>query len=101
MPAWAVTGAQPVAQTFVPAMLQGLTVHPENPLAFDFIVHSGDKNLQGANFRKESETLIKYFLAALTVPEDQMWVNLNPAEPDRIIPKGFAGARFDAEKIGK
>ena len=37
----------------------------------------------------ESSKLIKYFLAALTTPENEMWVNLSPYEKDRIIPDAF------------
>ena len=54
---------------------------------FDFIIHSGDDQLQGEEFRKESIKLIRYFMAALTVPEDEMWVNLSPYENERIIPE--------------
>lgn len=40
-----------------------------------------------AAFKKESETLIKYFLTSLTIPENELWVNLSPFEKDRIIPQ--------------
>ncbi|MCC6759204.1 MAG: hypothetical protein IT395_06235, partial [Candidatus Omnitrophica bacterium] len=30
--------------------------------------------------------LVKYFLAALTIPDKESWVNLSPSEKDRIIP---------------
>ncbi|MBF0122582.1 MAG: hypothetical protein HQL21_04120, partial [Candidatus Omnitrophica bacterium] len=33
--------------------------------------------------------LIKYFLASITVPEKDLWVNLSPYEKDRIIPDAF------------
>jgi hypothetical protein len=33
--------------------------------------------------------LIKYFLASLTIPEKDLWVNLSPYEKDRIIPQSF------------
>src|SRR3989338_949918 len=76
---------------FVPVLLKGMTVHPDNPLQFDFIIDSGNTGLDvGAqNFeplRKESEKLVKYFLASMTIPKDDLWVNLSPYEKDRIIP---------------
>lgn len=74
---------------FTPTFIKGITVHPENPLRFDFIVNTGDTQLEGEALKKESEKLVKYFLAALTVPEDELWVNLSPYEKDRIIPQGF------------
>ena len=76
---------------FTPTLIKGLTIHPENPLEFDFIVEKEDNPPQGEEFNKESMKLVKYFLASLTVPEDQMWVNLSPYENDRII-SGNLGA---------
>ena len=35
----------------------------------------------------EATRLAKYFLAALTVPQEDLWVNLSPYERDRIIPE--------------
>ena len=39
--------------------------------------------------KEESTKLIKYFLASLTIPEKDLWVNLSPYEKDRIIPQSF------------
>lgn len=74
---------------FIPPMITGITLYPDNPLMFDFIVDTGDKNLDRAELEQESMKLIKYFLASLTVPEENIWVNLSPYEKDRIIPQGF------------
>ncbi len=74
---------------FTPVIVRGLTIHPENPLEFDFIVDTGHTNLDEAAFTNEASRLIKYFLASLTVPEKEMWVNLSPYEKDRIIPESF------------
>ncbi|PIW59114.1 MAG: hypothetical protein COW13_04800, partial [Candidatus Omnitrophica bacterium CG12_big_fil_rev_8_21_14_0_65_50_5] len=69
-----------------PVLLKGLTIHPEDPLEFDFIVDSGNTNFSSDEARQESQRLIKYFMTALTVPKDDLWVNLSPQEPDRIVP---------------
>jgi len=69
-----------------PILVKGLTVHPDNPLEFDFIVDHGDDPMSPAKLQEESMKMIKYFLASLTVPEKEMWVNLSPNEKDRIIP---------------
>jgi hypothetical protein len=74
---------------FTPAMIKGINIYPENPLKFDFIIDRGDTDLTPEQFREESAKLIKYFLASLTVPEKEMWVNLSPYEKDRIIPEHF------------
>jgi len=74
---------------FNPTLLVGLKVYPDNPFRFDFIVDTGEDKLQGEELKAESTKLIKYFLTSLTVPEDELWVNLSPYEKDRIIPEKF------------
>ncbi|MBF0483331.1 MAG: aldo/keto reductase [Candidatus Omnitrophica bacterium] len=86
-----------MSPAFVPTLLKGVTVNPDNPFKFEFILDTGNEltsaDLQKANqsaeasLRSESKKLINYFLAAMTVPQKDLWVNLSPNEPDRIIPK--------------
>jgi len=75
-----------VSPAFVPVLLKGMTIFPDNPLKFDFILDSGNTDLTQEEMKKESERLVKYFLASMTVPKDDLWVNLSPYEDDRIIP---------------
>ncbi|NTV29458.1 MAG: hypothetical protein HGA80_05195 [Candidatus Omnitrophica bacterium] len=72
-----------------PVILKGLVIHPEDPLKFDFLMDTGTEMSSGEELRREADRSIKYFLAALTVPEDDMWVNLSPLERDRIVPDGL------------
>jgi hypothetical protein len=72
-----------------PAMLKGIKVYPDNPFRFDFILDKGDSELNNDQLKNESSKLIKYFLASLTIPEKDLWVNLSPYEKDRIIPNSF------------
>ena len=67
---------------YMPVLMKGVRVHPENPLLFDFIVDSGKSNLKASSpaFKVESQKLIKYFLASLTIKEDDLWVNLSPSD---------------------
>ena len=84
---------------FNPAILKGIKVHPENPFLFDFILDQGDtmngpgplrsRDQVRSGLREESTKLIKYFLASLTVPEKDLWVNLSPYEKERIVPQSF------------
>src|SRR5262245_43728698 len=74
---------------FMPPLIKGVMIHPENPLAFDFIVEPGQEKMGNEELRAESRKLIKYFLASLTVPEDQLWVNLSPYENGRVISDTF------------
>ncbi|NTU49852.1 MAG: hypothetical protein HGA87_03000 [Desulfobulbaceae bacterium] len=74
-----------ISEAFTPILVKGLVVHPDKPLNFDFIVDSGNDSTEQVAIKDQSEKIVRYFLAALTVPEDQLWVNLSPYEKDRII----------------
>lgn len=64
-------------------------INPDEPFRFDFLVDTGNTNIEGQALEEESVRLIKYFLASLTVPEQDLWVNLSPFEQQRIIPEQF------------
>jgi hypothetical protein len=78
---------------YAPLVLKGLQVNPQNPMLFDFIVDTGDSGFRAGVddtlIREGSQELIKYFLASLTIPEKEQWVNLSPHEQDRIMPEGL------------
>ena len=76
-----------VSDKYCPTIMRGLTIYPDDPLQFDFIIDTGDDKLKGQVFNEEAKRLIKYFLTSLTVPEDELWVNLSPYEEGRIIPQ--------------
>ena len=78
----------PLSPEFNPPILKGIKVHPDNPFRFDFILDQGN-NFQNQQLKTEASRLIKYFLASLTIPEKDLWVNLSPYEKDRIIPSSF------------
>ncbi len=86
---------------FTPTMITGVNIYPDNPLKFDFIINRGDSDLNDEAFEDESEKLIKYFMASLTVPEDEMWVNLSPYEKDRIIPEGFGRTEMGRDLLAQ
>jgi len=79
----------PLSPSFNPPVLKGIKVHLDNPFRFDFILDKGDSRLSNVQLRDESSKLIKYFLASLTIPEKDLWVNLSPYEKNRIIPQSF------------
>ena len=86
---------------YFPVVIKGMTIFPDNPMQFDFIVDIGDDNLEGDVFKKEANKLIKYFMASLTVPEDEMWVNLSPYEEGRIIPDGFRNTEMGRDLLAQ
>jgi len=68
-------------------VLKGIKLYPDNPFKFDFIIDEGDnKTLTDEQLKQESQKLIKYFLSSLTIPEEDLWVNLSPYEKDRVVP---------------
>jgi len=106
-PAWA-QAALPLPSSmltlssgYTPTLIKGIRVYRDNPLRFDFIVDPGDSKLQGQDFEAESSKLIKYFLASLTVPDKDMWVNLSPYEKDRIIPDAFGKTEMGRDMLGQ
>ena len=86
---------------FVPVLLKGMTIHPDDPLKFDFIIDSGNTNFNSDEIKKESERLVKYFLASVTVPKDDLWVNLSPYENDRIIPNELGKTELGRDMLAQ
>lgn len=79
----------PLSREYHPPVLKGIKVYPDSPFRLDFILDQGDGGKNAAQMKQDSSRLIKYFLASLTVPEQEIWVNLSPYEKDRIIPPSF------------
>ena len=86
---------------FTPPLIRGITVHPENPLMLDFIIDTGDMDLRGEELKREAEKLIKYFLASLTIPERDLWVNLSPYESHKIIPPYFGKTEMGRDLLAQ
>lgn len=88
---------------YVPVIIKGLRIHPRNPILFDFIIDTGNSGLstKDQKLKSESEKLIKYFLASLTIPEDDLWVNLSPYEQDRIIPKQLGQTEMGRDMLAE
>ena len=78
-----------LSPSFDPIILRGMKLFPEDPFKFEFIIDKSDNKLKEDELKDESVRMVKYFLTALTVPEDDQWVNLSPYEKDRIIPELF------------
>ncbi|MBF0594709.1 MAG: hypothetical protein HQL22_07060 [Candidatus Omnitrophica bacterium] len=78
-----------LSPSFKPAYLWGMFVHSNDLFKFDFLIQRGDAGLTDAQKHEEYTKLIKYFLAALAIPDTDQWVNLSPYEKDRIIPDSF------------
>ncbi len=86
---------------FIPSHLKGLTIHPDNALEFDFLIHKGDGNLDPEQKKTEYNKLVKYFLASLTIADKDQWVNLSPYEKGRIIDDNFGKTEMGRDLLAQ
>lgn len=75
-----------VSRGFSPSVLKGVRFNHENPLQLEFLIDSQDSQIVS---EKTAQRLVHYFMAALTVPEGDMWVNLSPYEEERVVPEAL------------
>ena len=75
-----------LSSAYEPVMIKGLTLQKDNPFLFDFIVDAGQSGYAGDVLKNEADRLVKYFFACLTIPDNDLWVNLSPYEKDRMVP---------------
>lgn len=57
-----------------PVQMTGVLIDPKDAFSFDFIVEPGSFGSESEGFRAQTDKLLRYFFAALTIPERQMWV---------------------------
>ncbi len=98
-----------LSPAFEPVLMKGIKVHPENPFKFDFIIDTGStarhsersEESQQEQLKSESSKLIKYFLASLTIPEKDLWVNLSPYEKDRMIANNLGQTQMGQDMLAQ
>jgi len=79
-------------------VLKGIRFNPTDPLKLEFIIDTAD---QGKVGQDEAAKLVKYFLAGLTLPENDLWVNLSPYEANRVIPQAFSQTDLGKDLLGE
>jgi hypothetical protein len=89
------------AGKFIPATMAGLELSPKEPFKFNFLINPGEEKLSDAAGRAEYMRIIKYFLAALTTPNTDMWVNLSPYEDSRIITDNFSQTEMGRDLLSQ
>jgi len=87
-----------VSQNYSFPVLRGLKLDPKNPLNIEFII---DPGTQKSVNKEEAGLLIKYFLAALTIPRENLWVNLSPYESNRIVPQALSQTELGEDMLGQ
>src|SRR3989338_5025728 len=85
----------------IPAYLAGITINPNNALQFDFLVDTGEKQLSQDALNQETMKLVKYFLTALTIPDEELWVNLSPYQAEKIVPTGLGQTEMGKDLLAQ
>jgi len=95
------TGMVALSRPTESVMLTGIKTFPGEPFRLDFLIDEGDRHLSSKERGAEAMRLIKYFMAALTVPESDLWVNLSPYEKDRVIAPGFGKTDMGSDMLAQ
>lgn len=66
------------------ARLVGMKISQDDPFRLSFIVDQVPEN------DPQLLRMVKYFLAGMTIPDRDLWVNLSPVQKDRILPERLA-----------
>jgi hypothetical protein len=90
-----------LSSDFNPLVVKGLKVYPQEPLRFDFIVDTGDSGMEDNLLEQEAMILFRYFLVALTMNDEDMWVNLSPFEKERVIPESFGQTEMGRDLLAQ
>ena len=71
---------------YSPPTLKSLIVHPESSdNYFDFVLDSGEVSFESeAQFKPQAKELIDYFFLGITLPSEDLWVNLNSVRQTEI-----------------
>ncbi|NLX12626.1 MAG: hypothetical protein GXY44_03095 [Phycisphaerales bacterium] len=88
----------PVSDNWSAPLLKGVRFNPGDPLDLEFVFDAANA---GSLDRTEALKLIRYFLAGLTLPEDDLWVNLSPYESDRILPDSLAATEMGSDMLAQ
>jgi hypothetical protein len=77
-------------------LMKGVRFDPQDPLNLEFMF---DPAHQQAVSKEEASRLVRYFLAGLTLPEDDLWVNLSPYERDRVVPENLGATELGRDML--
>lgn len=69
---------------YVPPVFRGMRINPNDSLDIQFLLDTGESSMGEEELARESLRLTSYFLAGLTIPGEDIWVNLSPYEAGRI-----------------
>ena len=79
-------------------LLRGMKVNYDNPLDFQFIFDTEDENRLKD---EDAKRMIDYFFAAVSVPNQTLWVNLSPYEQDRVVEESLGRTDLGKDLLGQ
>lgn len=83
-----------------PMVMVGAIAKDGDPRRLDFVFDTGEFPQDNAP-ATEYEKLANYFRAALTIDEDDMWVNLSMYESNRMIPHSLGGTEMGRDLLAQ
>ncbi len=86
---------------YIPSYLKGMVVDGQNPFRIEFILDPGHSGISNDADQTQILKQIHYFLSALTIPEEEQWVNLSPYEADRMIPDSLGRTRMGRDLLAQ
>lgn len=85
---------------FEPFKLIGLTISRANPTQMSFHFSEGEtQTLSQIATEREMNKLLRYFSACLAIPDTNLWVNLSPYEPHRIMSDALAMTDYGTDML--
>ncbi len=78
---------------------KAIAIDPKDPFKINFVVDVPGRNQTEKLDQEQVNLLIKYFLGFLTLPEEDLWVNLSPYEKGHIIPSDFEGTNAGRDML--
>ena len=90
-----------MTENYAPPAVIGIAIHTDDPFEFDFILDMGEEKLPDPTVRNLSMKFIKYFLAGLTVPPEDLWVNLSPYEQGTMIPDALGETELGRDLLAQ
>ena len=90
-----------MTEYFNAPLLRGIKVDSADPFKVDFIIDEGSAQYTEGRLNSEIKRLFKYFLASVTIPPEDLWVNLSPYERDSIAPDALGLTEMGKDLLGQ
>lgn len=87
-----------LTENFSYPLLKGVKFYPDDPYNLEFVFDSASKDIVT---KEDTKRLVEYFVAGLTMPEQDLWVNLSPYEKDRVIPDHLADTALGRDMLAQ